>query len=262
MTINNCNFGIVETDCLDVGAIVALAERELVAVRIPRWCPEEVCSHFLKRIDGIVGVGYDDEPTFHKIIGGAVYGGALSEYLRLASHWTSEQRSAFSPHISPIDRLRLEFEERWPHGCALQRFIRRPSFAGLIRAFEDGGEARPHQDVTPWDIPDVPEAHEFTTQLSAVCYLGCAQTGGNLELWNFGFNSKTEYKQCKVVGDYSIDRKYIGEPSVSLTPKAGELIIFNARNLHAVSRVILGKRSTQSTFIAYRGRNRHLSAFS
>ena len=267
MTVGNFNFRIAEIGRLDPEAIVATAHRELAAVRIPKWCPDEVCQHFTKQIAGTVGTPYDDEPAFRKIIGGAVYDAAnmpekLDEYANSAQKWSDEIRKVFSPFLSPIDRLRLELQERWPHGCQLQQFRGRPGSASLLRAFEDGGEARAHQDMTNWDIPNIPEALEFETQLSAVTYLGCPEKGGELELWDFGYDNKAEYDRRKITNDYGIDRKHIGEPAMSLVPRVGELIIFNARSLHAVSRVHTGKRSSQSTFIAFHGLNKPLSVFS
>jgi len=79
-----------------------------------------------------------------------------------------------------------------------------------------------------------------------------------------GYHSmlEKEYNKYKIPGDYSIDRKIIGEPKIVLVPRPGETIIFNARKLHAVTRIESGKRSTQSAFIVYRGPNATTSVFS
>jgi len=267
MTIGNLCFEVVESQNLDVAAISAVARGEIIAVRFPNWCFEQTRSHVLTKIASNPGVAYDVEPGFKKIVGGSVYDAAdkpekLDEYLNSVPRWFAELRNVFGPYKSPMEQLLLELQQRWAPGCDLQKFKQRPAFAGLLRALEDGGEARPHQDMTRWDIPDVVEAHSFITQLSAVCYLSCAEIGGLLQLWGFGFDNKLEYDLHRVPGDYGIDRKFIGEPAVVLKPRPGEMIVFNAQKIHAVTQTLCGKRSSQSTFVAFRGENKNLSIFS
>lgn len=265
MTIN-FRFYIAELEKFEANAIRAVVNGELLAVRIQEWCPEVTRAYALNNLADISGVGYADEPGFKQFIARAAYDfrgppERLDEYLDAAPLWFARCRKVFGPYVSPFDKLWLELQ-LWPHGCTLQKFMDRAAFAGLVRAFEVGGEARIHQDMPHWDFPHVPEAQGIKKLLSAVNYLGCANRGGFLELWNFGIADQAEYDRCKVPNDYGIDRKIVGEPTVVLAPRPGETIIFNPQNLHSVTRNESGKRSTQSTFIVYRGLNAPTSLFS
>jgi hypothetical protein len=260
-------FSILEVKALTPTLIEGMADGSLLAVRVPGWCPEEVCRHALRALAKFPGVGYADEPTFKKVVGGALYDAArdpeiLRTYLESAPQWLGETRKSFHPYGNPADRLRQELQERWSHGCDLERIGGRPCFAGLIRALEDEAEARPHQDMTHWDIPACADVQSLHTQLSCVIYFAVAEAGGGLELWSKGFESRSEYEAHQTPGDYGLDRSRIGPSAALLAPRSGDLIAFNARHVHAVRKVVKGLRCTQSLFIGYRGRNRALSTFS
>ncbi|PTS76543.1 hypothetical protein DBR17_14525 [Sphingomonas sp. HMWF008] len=259
---------VVEETTFSLDLVAALAQNRALAARFPGYCSPEICAHVLERMSDMVGEGYADEPTFKKMIGGAVYDAAsdprlIAYYLESAAYWQDQCRRTLSPYLNPADRLRYELDSIWPKGCRIEQFRGRDSFFGLIRAFDLNAEARPHQDMTHWDIPNVPEAQNMMTQLSCVIYFSCSNQGGELELWDRGYTNVEDYERSKVPGDYSIDRKHIGEPVAVLRPQVGEMIVFNARNLHAVRRNESGeRRCTQSMFISFRGIDTYLGLFS
>ncbi len=259
--------GVVEARTLSAPLVEGLATGRLLAVRIPDYCDFETCRHLLASIADIAGVGYVDEESFKKKIGGAVYDAAhdpnqLNDHFDRTPEWFAACREAFSPYQSPSDKIRLELQEQWPHGFDLQHFHGHIAFVGLIRSMGVGAEALAHQDMTEWDIPHIAEAHGFEAQLSCVTYFEVAEEGGELELWNFGFTDQEEYNRNKTRQDhYSLDRGRIGEPAATLTPRVGELIVFNAKRIHAVRAIKKGVRTSQSLFIGYRGNNRQLSGF-
>jgi hypothetical protein len=186
----------------------------------------------------------------------------VDRHSRNTPRWFAQCRKIFDPYLSPIEKLLLELQQQWPLGCRLQSFASRLAFTGLLRAVPDGGKADVHQDMTKWDIRHIAEAQDLGTVLSCVCYLDCAEAGGLLELWNHGFIDEAEYNRCKTPNHYGIDRRFVGEPAVVLTPHPGDMIIFNAQKLHAVTCTKSNRRRlTQSAFIAYRGPNRELSTY-
>lgn len=259
---------VIEVSTLSVGLIEALAKKDVLAVRVPSYCGPDICAHVTRRAGLVDGVGYADEPTFKKIIGGAVYDAAhdpdqLLSYLNSASSWIDDCRNIFLPYMNPAERLRCDLDGIWPHGCQVERFRGRPAFSGLLRAFDFDAEARVHQDMVHWDIPDVPESVTIRATLSCVMYFSCSSSGGELELWDRGYTDHAEYQRSQVPGDYAIDRANISVPTAVLTPQVGEMIIFNAQNLHAVRKNTGGdRRLTQSLFVSYRGKDYGLGTFS
>jgi hypothetical protein len=267
MTIGKFSFDVAELNRFDINAIPAIADDELLAVRISNWCSSEVRQYVVKQLEGETGVPYGVEAGFQKLVGGAIYDvegkpELLKHYLDNAPNWFAMCRKIFGPYLSPFEKLWLELQQQWPHGCRLQLFNGRPAFAGLLRGVPDGGKADIHQDMTRWDIRHVAEARDLGTVLSCVTYIDCADAGGLLELWKHGFTDETEYNRCKVPNEYGIDRRFVGDPAAILTPRPGDLIMFNAQKLHAVTRTQSDRRRlTQSAFVAYRGPTRELSTY-
>jgi len=266
--IDKVSAGILQASHLSADAIEALAEKKILAVRVAGYCGVDVCSHAMRKLAGNAGHGYTAEPDFRKFVGGALFDGAegeaeiLENYLRNAAKWYSACNEVFHPHISPADKMRHHLREVWPAGNHMERIGGRPAFAGLIRGFHEGAEAHPHQDMTHWDLPHMPEAQTLHTQLSCLTYLSCAGSGGELELWASEIENRPDYEAAKVRGCYGLDRERVGPPDTAMTPRVGELIVFNARRIHAVRRIAQGLRCTQSFFIGYRGTDQPLSLFS
>jgi hypothetical protein len=247
-----------------------ISNRRLLAVRIPGFCEPEICKHVADRVRQISGkTVYAIAPDIEKPVGMAIYEAQfnpaeLKKYYDLAPKHLEDARKFFLPFGNPTDKLRAMLDECWPSGCRLERFHEQLMFAGVIRGFLEGAEAHPHQDNSQWEFPESKAARETLTQLSAVIYFSMPSTGGELELWNDGFDDEEKYNKARVSsgGGYGFDRNEVGPPAEILYPKAGELIIFNARRIHAVGKIEKGTRYTQSIFIGYRGDDKPLSAFS
>jgi len=125
-------------------------------------------------------------------------------------------------------------------------------FVGLVRIFEPGSQARPHQDILAWDVPSSSmAAATLLTQLSANIYLRPCADGGELELWDYGL-SRPGYEKLKVPATHGLDRDRLPPGLLKIRPELGELIIFNSTRIHAVCPIITGTRITASCFIGVR----------
>lgn len=171
-----------------------------------------------------------------------------------------QSREIFAPHLSPIDKVRLELQEVWSHGANLENIEGKTMNIGLSRVVKENAQLLPHQDVLSWDAPNYIRAYEHKTQLAANIYLQTAE-GGELEIWNRKL-SKREYENLRTPGSYEVDRRFLGSPDLIIKPEVGDLIVFESTCVHAVAPVTTGVRVTTSCFIGYRGDDQPLSYWS
>lgn len=253
---------------LNEAAFVQLASGPALAIRVPGFFPGDLCSAFADKILMSSELeSYAVAPDIKKI-GKAVFDAAedpeqLEEYYQRAASDLRLMRSYFQPYLAPMDKLRLVLQECWPWGSMIEALHPpRLMFAGLIRVFGEGAEARPHQDMTNWDVPDCEPAQTLLTQFACNTYLKTSEQGGCLELWDRTFQTKGQYDRTQVPGDYGLDRDRLGPPAVTIHPCDGDLIIFNAQRVHAVTEITKGVRVAVSAFIGYRGQGRPLTVFS
>ena len=160
-------------------------------------------------------------------------------------------RQIFAPYQTPIDQLRLRLDEICPAGAKIEQIEKnKKMFVGLCRVIDPHKIVLPHQDDIRWDHQQDKLAN-LINQLAVNIYLKIPETGGELELWDYGFSTKEEYS--KEAGEsYGISKEKIKPPVVTITPKVGELIIFNPRNLHCI---LPGDsaRMSQSCFLGFSG---------
>ena len=201
--------------------------------------------------------------------GDAIYDAAdnpeqLKVYLKNITKNHKRIRDFFPDGFSPIDKLRLQLQEEWPQSSTLGNFANNPAFAGLVRYFKEGtGGAGPHTDVVSWDLPEDMLALAILFQIAANVYLSMPEKGGELTLWDFGLYPEKTYKAyLDKSSAYALDLSLLPPPSVTITPKVGQLILFNASLVHSVSDSFGGDRITTSTFIGYVSDDQPLKIFS
>lgn len=124
-------------------------------------------------------------------------------------------------------------------------------FAGTFRNVMTVGHK--HFDYAPfeaqgWDISKI------ESQLSWNLYLNQPQ-GGDLVAYNRPYHPADE--QLRVEGQYYYDNSIVsGAEAFRYTPRIGDVVIFNSRNIHEVEPV-LGDRFSLSSFIG-REKNKNL----
>jgi hypothetical protein len=149
--------------------------------------------------------------------------------------------------LSPLDKFRLDMEEIWPQGANIMRYQNMLMFAGIVRFYEPGSYALPHQDV-------IPEGMNIDAQIGMNVYLNPASDGGALELWDLGLNAP-DYDAIRLNGSFGLDRTKLPAPDSIINPEAGDLILFDVRKLHAVNTINSGVRISQGAFIGCKNGN-------
>lgn len=252
---------------IDWHDIEKVANGKLLAIRVPNFYQKTLCEQVVipllnhKCIDS-----YAVAPDIFKL-GKSTFD--LADHPELfVDHYEhtlrdlKQIRSLFFPNVSPIDLLRVNLQELWPAGSNLENYHGKTVFSGLFRMFKSGSEALPHQDMSHWDVPEAPAVWTQQTQLAANVYLKLPKKGGALELWDVGFKTQSEYNCHQLPNSYGIDRRKIPSSAAVIYPEQGELIIFDARRIHAVQKIEEGVRLTSSCFIAYRGVTQPLAIYS
>jgi hypothetical protein len=119
----------------------------------------------------------------------------------------------------------------------------------IVRIMESGAQALPHDDH-PFSIHfDIDQTTRLLAQLGANIYLSMSGDGGDLKIFNKRL-TKAEYdskRNSKL--SYGVDLTEECE-SISVSPRQGDLILFNTANLHAITPIRTGVRVTISMFIA------------
>ena len=245
---------VVYSDSIKKWHIDGLLNGEVDVVRISNYYSPESCELLTAKLKGSDHYGhYANAPKIARV-GMAFFEGQVSEvsmanYWKNAMTWLSSIRNLAEPYLTPVDRLRLELDEIWSAGAKLATIDKNKLFAGLAREFTEGSNAEPHQDVLSWDVCGELST-DICNQLAANVYLSIPEKGGDLLLWD-SYLTQDEYENNKIPGSYGVNQAYIGMPSVRVSPRVGELILFNSTRVHAVDSIMKGSRMSWSCFIGY-----------
>jgi len=233
LKVNSDMPGLSSTAEVQVDDIMSLIDAKVYAILIPGYCRKQVCGVVSKKlIDtncvkkyhhaagiGCVGMCYEMENSMK----------LFSKYYRDANKNIKKVRNMFSPYQSPMDKLRLNLQEIWPAGANLENLYGKNMFVGLLQVLEKGTDILPHQNVLKRDAPNALLAHTLEAQLAVNIYLQMPTRGGEIELWSQTCGD-AEYQSLLIKqGEYATDRNKIGKPAMTFKPRAGDLVIFNAR---------------------------------
>ena len=238
---------------------------KIAAIRIPGFCDRNTIDHGLNKLHHKNVVEYNNAAGVGKYENlGMAYFEATNDELKKEYYSQSiasiqKTREIFSPYLAPIDKVRLEIGEKWPHGASLLNLGEGPMFVGLIRALSK--EIFPHEDKLERDDPSIIDKIDYVGQAAFNCYLKVPSSGGELDLWNISLPDQI-YDDLRGAS-YGISRDFLPAPTLSLKPKEGELIVFNPRYLHAVSKCSDEEtRISASGFVLYQGEGKPLHLWS
>jgi hypothetical protein len=218
---------------LSLRSLAALTVGKIVAVRIPHFLTHnEACeiaaavsgsSHFRYTGPGFTGLGP----------GSFSLPQALSDY------------SASAAEIDHI--LRAPYERLEAALGKLQRPVvygETPLRPLTARRYDPAFVARPHQDEDAHRYPWAAES-----QLGISIGLESPNAGGQIRLWNFAYDSYA-YEQRRLEGRFELDESLIPRHDLTVECAVGELVILNARRIHAIDPITDGARKSISGFLS------------
>lgn len=255
---------VVENEELSVAALRALTAREALIVRVRNFISVPLCRQIAARLQRHGYSDYINAPTVGRIGMSFYETGGKSDivdyYFDTAARNIQVLRSACAPYASPMDTLRCVLDELWPHGACLQSLSGRKMFIGLSRNMRPGAPLLAHHDIFARLAPNDDEAKDLLAQFAVNIYLDVPYKGGELLMWREEI-SDAEFLERRGTS-YGLDLDSLGSPDIVVKPERGDLILFNARKLHAVAPGVGSDRLTLSCFVGYRGAEQALTFWS
>ncbi|MBI2086562.1 MAG: 2OG-Fe(II) oxygenase [Candidatus Zambryskibacteria bacterium] len=246
--------------------MIALFRGQVLAIRVPEFCPAEVCQVMSGRLVRHPKLAYyPHAPAIGKVMDAFYEGHSNTEkrkkYYDEVVQSAVEFRQLSWPYLNPMDHLRLILEDMWPAGANRENIHGRPMAFGLAQLFKEGACAWPHQDFLRMDEPDNHRAQMLITQVTALVYIQPADAGGHLQLWPDHYNHE-EFMARKNTDIYGLNYKKIPPPSVDIMPQVGELVMADSTKVHAVTAVEAGLRIAVNCFLGFRGIHEPLTYWS
>ncbi|MGP9819607.1 2OG-Fe(II)-dependent halogenase WelO5 family protein [Salinarimonas sp. NSM] len=241
-----------------------LIANEIQVLRIPDFIPKETCGTISTGLKSTGYVDYRNAPQVGRI--GMSYFETARDpeivdfYFKNALANIDLLRRACSPYPCPMDTFRCLVDEIWNPGCTLQTLFGKKMFVGLSRSMKPGVPLKAHHDMFGRHAPDTPEADSLISQFGVNVYVDVPEIGGELAMWDVEISDE-EFLE-KRGGDYAIPLDQLGPHDYAVKPENGDLILFNARKLHAVLAGTGTDRLTISAFLGYRGAEEPLTVWS
>lgn len=236
-------------------AVRAIAEGEIAAAHFHGAFTEEECARSLDRAsrhsaktryEGAPELLHIGESFFETQFGAH----RLSAYFANALRDIRQSRELFGTSRNPMDLIRALLDEASPCGANLLRVKGQVCPIGLARIMEPGSEIMPHIDSACWDMPQDLGVQQIEAQISVVVILSKPETGGDTIIYPSRL-SKMQYDAHRLPEPhaYAVDAGVLSAQSVTLRSAVGDLIMFEARYPHRVTRVGGLARYTLSGFI-------------
>lgn len=249
---------------LSIKNIDSLINGDILVLRIPNFINELACKKISR---GLKNFGFNDYLNAPLVgrIGMSYFETAhnpdiIKKYFDDAIENINILRKACAPYPCPIDTLRCMLDEQWYGGCNLQNLYMKKMFVGLSRCIKPEIPLLAHHDMFGRHAPDTPESNSLISQYGVNVYIDVPDVGGELAIWLEEI-SDVEFLRRRGA-QYGMSIESLDKPDFCVKPKNGDLIIFNARKLHAVLPGTGSDRLTLSAFIGYRGKDKPLSVWS
>jgi hypothetical protein len=266
---------VVTVDALSEGVLRELfVDHTACAVRVPRFCSPELARALGEWIVSTSGVNELPVDSLSGIKKSDMFYGigtpfivatqSREDFYRyfLESIPAARRAREAAGGASPIDRLRLELDERWPAGASLATYKGRKMNPAIARVMTPGGmlddavakvEGMCHCDASPI----LPKQGGF---FSANVYLDVPPDGGELCVWNVRARLGDLVANRTLLRHlFEFDTKGQAHirarlpPPLTIKPEPGDLVLINSGRPHAVRGFAEGRRITMQTFIKASG---------
>jgi len=223
----------------DTTPLSALWRGEIAALRIRNLVSAESCQHISERLVASDSVVDHADVEGLRVVGLSHFQAArnpalVQRYLREGRHNAGTLRSLAAPYASPFDSAIAFVAQLWPAGCQLMELPTEGVLSPFtVRIYRSGVGIEPHQDILSAESPSDPVARSLVEQFGANLYLSMGTAGGALELYDTDY-SGTGYTNL-AEGPRVFDPRDLPDPTVTIVPVVGDLIIFPSRRIHAVS---------------------------
>lgn len=239
---------------LNNDTIQKMLDGQLLAVHVPNYYSHSLKEKLFDRFyqDGFHCYQHDYNTIGH--IGLSSYGiddnvEAFSQYYKNALLAQEKVEAFFAPDISVMTQFVGDLNQHWTAGAQKALLHNDPMFAGIIRLIPKKSSVHAHQDLVAWSNPNSKLVNTITKQLAMNVYLSTPSTGGELLIWDCSYDKETFDDLAE--GEFYILPRKLPEPTLRLKPNEGDLIVFNCRNLHAISQSTDKDRIACSCFIGY-----------
>jgi hypothetical protein len=215
-------------DQLSRESLKSLAEGEVLAISVKSFLSAHECSLLIQsitesrhfRFDGLGfrGLGPGDFQ--------------LPDYAREYFETSQEVESILSTAIGALETAVGSLVSPEHFGGPLRRLT--------ARKYDSTFVAPPHQDHQkyPW----------AKSQLGISLAVLSPQEGGAIRVWDHQFDSLDVYLQNSTDGHH-LDESLLPPHDLQIRGGEGELLIINARKIHAIDRITLGNRISISGFL-------------
>jgi hypothetical protein len=283
---------VLTTPTLTRGALQDLFEHRIVAVRVPNFFPAPAASALATELKTHSGTRNWKVSTARGLESsdvqsvGTPHNVALSEGPEAVDKYFEESvqvmrqmrelqmdKASGVPCLSPIDKLRLELDETWPHGATVSKNKNgQPYLAGMGRIMHG---------PTKWmdgfcHVDDLGIMTDSAGLFSANIYLETptapadkvsiggsdvplvsGKGGGELLIWDLQIRNRWEFYSNAFTLSRLIVQDTEGQarlrekfpPPLRLVPEVGELILLCAQRPHAVNGFSTGTRISMQSFL-------------
>ena len=240
----------------------SLAANEIAAIKISHFLDDEALSIIIKNMGNQQIEWYENKEFQQGRIGINATGFAheadgKKKYLDLTPEATKARDEIFAGTQSPIDKI-IEFFSVDGYNVSIATepsMNNTPYFAGLIRAM--GAKSTLHFDYAQTQLPGW-SMSETNEQFGLVLYLQMPTKGGELNIYNRPWQPQDDSYNNDLGGQkgtHGFTEDFIADtPYATVSPKAGDLVVFKTRNFHQVAGIESDKpRLGLTTFMSLKG---------